>query len=115
MDDRGRVVITKPWDWLSEAEKIDQLRSLSTAHCYSYQRLEMRAPRVLAKGRGLIALRIREIAREAGVPIVENAPLARALYRAVKVNHEIPERLFQAVAQVLAYVYRMDPKRRRPW
>jgi flagellar biosynthesis protein FlhB len=81
----------------------------------SYQRGEMRSPKVLAKGRGLIALRIREIARESGVPIVENPPLARALYRAVKVNQEIPERLFQAVAQVLAYVYRLDPRRNRPW
>jgi flagellar biosynthetic protein FlhB len=80
-----------------------------------YQRSEMRAPKVLAKGRGLLALRIRELAREAGVPIVENPPLARALYRAVKVNQEIPERLFQAVAQVLAYVYRLDPRRNRPW
>ncbi len=80
-----------------------------------YERGAMHAPRVLAKGRGLLALRIREIAREAGVPIVENPPLARSLYRAVKVGQEIPERLFQAVAQVLAYVYRLDPRRRRSW
>jgi flagellar biosynthetic protein FlhB len=80
-----------------------------------YERGEMSAPRVLAKGRGLLALRIREIAREAGVPIVENPPLARGLYRAVKIGQEIPERLFQAVAQVLAFVYRLDPRRRRSW
>jgi flagellar biosynthetic protein FlhB len=80
-----------------------------------YQRPAMRAPQVLAKGRGLIALRIRELAREAGVPIVENPPLARALYRAVKVGCEIPDQLFQAVAQVLAYVHRLDPRRSRSW
>lgn len=46
-DDRGRVVIVKPWEWVSEDEKIDRLRSLSTARCFSYRRLEMRsgAPR----------------------------------------------------------------------
>ena len=42
-DDRGRVVITRPWEWLSEDERLDQLRSLSTARCFPYQRLEMRS------------------------------------------------------------------------
>ena len=80
-----------------------------------YDRAEMRAPTVLAKGRGHLALRIREIAQLRGIPIVEEPPLARSLYRLVRVNQEIPERLFQAVAQVLAYVQRLDPKRRRGW
>jgi len=80
-----------------------------------YQKRNMRAPTVLAKGRGHLALRIREIALECGIPIVEEPPLARTLYRLVKVNQQIPERLFQAVAQVLAYVQRLDPQRRRGW
>ncbi len=67
----------------------------------------MRAPIVVAKGAGRIAERIRELARQANVPIVENPPLAWSLYRSVEVDQEIPERLFAAVAEVLAYVYRV--------
>lgn len=66
----------------------------------------MGAPKVLAKGVDFLALKIREIATESDVPIVENPPLARALYSAVEVDAEIPETLFKAVAQVLAYIYR---------
>jgi flagellar biosynthetic protein FlhB len=80
-----------------------------------YRRGEMHAPKVVAKGAGFLALRIREIAREHGVPIVENKPIARTLYRTVKVGQEIPEKLFQAVAEVLAYVYRLDRKRGMSW
>jgi flagellar biosynthetic protein FlhB len=76
----------------------------------SYSMLPGTAPRVVAKGQGHIALRIREIAKEHGVPIVEKKPLARALYKAVKVGHEIPFELFQSVAEVLAYVYRIKGK-----
>jgi flagellar biosynthetic protein FlhB len=80
-----------------------------------YRREEMAAPTVVAKGAGFVALRIREIARTAGVPIVENRPLARALFRGVKVGRSVPEALFQAVAEVLAYVYRLDRRRSRQW
>ena len=76
-----------------------------------YDEQEKRAPRVVAKGADLIALKIREIAREHGVQIVENPPLARELYRHVEVGHEIPERFYQAVAEVLAFVYRAKAKR----
>ena len=65
------------------------------------------APRVVAKGERLLAQRIREIAMEHGIPIVENPPLARAIYRAVPVNHEITADLYEAVAAVLAFVYRL--------
>lgn len=65
------------------------------------------APRVVAKGERLLARRIREIAMEHGIPIVENPPLARAIYRAVPVNHEITADLYEAVAAVLAFVYRL--------
>jgi flagellar biosynthetic protein FlhB len=70
------------------------------------------APTVVAKGQDLIALRIREIATEAGVPIVPDPPLARSLHRSVEVGEQIPEELFQAVAQILAYVYRVAGRRR---
>ncbi|MCA9771579.1 MAG: flagellar biosynthesis protein FlhB [Myxococcales bacterium] len=72
---------------------------------------EMRAPKVLAKGRGIVALRIREIAEGAGVPRVENPPLARALYKEVDVGMEIPATLYRAVAEILAYVYRRRSRR----
>ncbi len=67
----------------------------------------MAAPRVTAKGADLMAKRIREIATEHGVPIVERAPLARALYANVDEGQEIPEEFYRAVAEVLAYVYRL--------
>lgn len=80
-----------------------------------YARTEMSAPRVLAKGRGHVARRIRDKALDAGVPIVENPPLARALHRTAEVGRDIPEALFQAVAEVLAYVYRLRPSRYGAW
>ncbi|WP_130472369.1 flagellar biosynthesis protein FlhB [Candidatus Magnetaquicoccus inordinatus] len=70
-----------------------------------YKQGEMRAPVVTAKGRGEIAARIRAIAQEKGVPIVENPPLAQMLYKEVELGHPIPQELFKAVAEVLAYVY----------
>lgn len=72
-----------------------------------YDRENMKAPTVVAKGKGFIALRIREIAKEAAVPIIERKPLARALYASTEVGVEIPHELFKAVAEVLAYVYRL--------
>jgi len=66
------------------------------------------APVVLAKGQRLIAQRIKEIAIEAGVPIVENMQLARALFASVEIGQEIPAELYQAVAEILAYVYKLS-------
>ncbi len=66
----------------------------------------MEAPRVLAKGRNLLAEEIKAEARWAGVPIVENPPLARSLYRTVEVGQSIPVELYAAVAAILAYLYR---------
>ncbi len=66
-----------------------------------------RAPIVVAKGVDDVAQRIKAIAREAGVPLHEDVPLARALHARVEIGQEIPEQLFQAVASVLAYVYRI--------
>jgi flagellar biosynthetic protein FlhB len=69
------------------------------------------APRVVAKGEGLLAQRIREIAVSAGVPVLQRPPLAQALYRQVEVGGEIPQGLYEAVAEVLAYVWRITGKR----
>ncbi len=68
--------------------------------------IAMDAPRVLAKGRNLLAEEIKAEARWAGVPIIENPPLARSLYRSVEVGHSIPVDLYAAVAAILAYLYR---------
>ncbi len=73
----------------------------------------MASPKVLAMGADLLAQRIKKIAAEAGVPMVENVPLARGLYKSVEVGDEIPLELYQAVAEVLAYVYSLKKKRRR--
>jgi flagellar biosynthetic protein FlhB len=68
---------------------------------------QMAAPQVVAKGADYMALRIREIAEEHNVPRVENKPLARALFRSAEIGDFIPEELYRAVAEVLAYVYRL--------
>jgi flagellar biosynthetic protein FlhB len=72
-----------------------------------YKRGAMSAPRVVAKGRGLLAQRIKEIARDAGVPIVEQVALAQALYKSAEVGETIPFDLYEAVAEVLAYLVRL--------
>jgi flagellar biosynthetic protein FlhB len=75
-----------------------------------YDGEKMAAPRVIAKGKDLIAQRIKEIAKKNGIPLVENVPLARALHKSVKVGGVVPRSLYQAVAEVLAYVYRLKGK-----
>ncbi len=76
-----------------------------------YKEGQDNAPVVVAKGMNQIALNIKKIARENEVHIVQNPPLARSLYAEVDLEAPIPESLFQAVAEVLAYVYKMDKKR----
>lgn len=66
----------------------------------------MLSPEVVAKGQDLVALRIRELAAEHGIPVVPDPPLARGLHKSVEVGQQIPEDFFQAVAHVLAFVYR---------
>jgi flagellar biosynthetic protein FlhB len=72
-----------------------------------YRRNGMNAPVVVAKGRGVLAQRIKAIAREHGIPTVENVPLARALYAEAEVGDIIPGALFEAVAEILAYLIRL--------
>ena len=76
-----------------------------------YRALEGLAPRVVAKGAGELALKIKEAARAAGVPIVERRALARALYRTVEIGQEVPPAVYRAVAEILAYIYSL---RQRP-
>ena len=72
-----------------------------------YDLSSMAAPRIVAKGRNHLARRIREAAIAGEIPIVENPPLARALYAAAEVGQEIPPHLYKAVAEILAYLYRI--------
>jgi flagellar biosynthetic protein FlhB len=75
-----------------------------------YDREKMDAPRIVAKGADHMAQRIKQIAKENGVPCVENVPLARALWRALKIGEFVSRDFFNAVAEVLAYVYRLKGK-----
>ncbi|MDY6852615.1 MAG: flagellar biosynthesis protein FlhB [Thermodesulfobacteriota bacterium] len=75
-----------------------------------YEPGKAEAPQVAAKGQALLAERIKEIAREHDVPIVEDKPLAQALYKSVEVGEVIPFMFYQAVAEILAYVYRLKGK-----
>ncbi|MBI3359202.1 MAG: EscU/YscU/HrcU family type III secretion system export apparatus switch protein, partial [Nitrospirae bacterium] len=72
----------------------------------SYDASSMGAPRVVAKGAGFIAQRIREIATAHGIPLVENKSLAQILYKTVSLGGDIPSNLYRAVAEILVYVYR---------
>jgi flagellar biosynthetic protein FlhB len=76
-----------------------------------YDRKSMKAPKIVAKGTRLNALRIREIARHHQIPIIENKPLARLMFKYGKVGGEIPAQLYAAVAEVLAWVYRVNAYR----
>ncbi|MEJ2690840.1 MAG: flagellar biosynthesis protein FlhB [Deltaproteobacteria bacterium] len=75
-----------------------------------YDSLTMAAPLLVAKGAGIVAHRIKEVAKENGIALIEDKPLAQALFKMVKLNEAIPENLFQAVAEVLAYVYSLRRK-----
>jgi flagellar biosynthesis protein FlhB len=72
-----------------------------------YQVDSMAAPLVIAKGKNYLALRIRQLAIEHQIPIIENPPLAQALYKSVDVGQEIPPHLYRAVAEILAYIYKL--------
>ncbi|MCP5279010.1 MAG: flagellar type III secretion system protein FlhB [Thiobacillus sp.] len=95
---------------MQEVPKADVVvtNPLHFAVAMKYDEKHMAAPQVIAKGSQLVAERIKEIAREHRVPIVEAPPLARALHRHVEVGDTIPGTLFTAVAQVLAYVYQLN-------
>jgi flagellar biosynthetic protein FlhB len=97
---------------MQEVPKADVIITNPThyAICLKYDDGNMDAPIVVAKGVDLIAQRIKEIAKEHEVAMVENKPLARALYARVEIGNIIPEDLFKAVAEILAFVYRIKKK-----
>jgi flagellar biosynthetic protein FlhB len=72
-----------------------------------YEMDSMAAPRVVAKGKNYLALRIRQKAIDHQVPLIENPPLAQALYKSVEVGQEIPPHLYRAVAEILAYIFKL--------
>ncbi len=94
---------------MQEVPKADVVITNPThlAIALQYDKLTMIAPKVIAKGAGIIAERIKEIARENNIPIVENKPLAQTLFKIVELGDFIPENLYKAVAEVLAYVYKL--------
>ena len=94
---------------MQEIPKADVIVTNPThiAVALKYDVEKMAAPRVIAKGADLLAQRIKEVAKKNGVPMVENVPLARALHKSVKIGGTVPRALYQAVAEVLAYVYKL--------
>lgn len=94
---KADVVVTNPTEY---------------AVALKYDEATMTAPRVMAKGKDLLAARIRQVAQQHRIPIVQRPPLARALYAAVEVGQEVPPAYYRAVAEVLAYVYRITGKLR---
>lgn len=97
---------------MQEVPKADVVITNPTHYAVAllYNAEEMDAPQVVAKGKDYIALKIKEIAAEHGIVTMENRPLARALYEQVEIGEFVPAELFQAVAEVLAYVYRIKRK-----
>lgn len=95
---------------MQEVPKADVIVTNPThfAVALKYEARRMRAPSVVAKGRGEIALRIRAIAEAHRIPLLEAPPLARALYAHAEIGDEVPAALYGAVAEVMAYVYRLD-------
>ena len=82
------------------------------ANALKYEALRMSAPVCVAKGQDLVAQRIKSIAEENDIPVVENKPLAREIYKRVEVGDEVPDDLFTAVAEVLAFVYKLKKKKK---
>jgi len=94
---------------MSEVPKADVVVTNPTHYAVAlkYEEDKNGAPRVLAKGTGLVAAKIRELAAEHRIPTLEAPPLARALYQHVELGHEIPAELYTAVAEVLAWVFQL--------
>ncbi|MDY6863675.1 MAG: flagellar biosynthesis protein FlhB [Thermodesulfobacteriota bacterium] len=82
----------------------------SLACALKYEQGKMPAPMLVAKGAGVIAKRIKIIAKDYDIPVIENKILAQTIYRLVKIGEVIPEKLYKAVAEILAYVYRLKGK-----
>jgi flagellar biosynthetic protein FlhB len=98
---------------MAEVPKADVVVTNPTHYAVAlkYDQTEMASPRVVAKGIDRVAQKIREVAAEADVPVVENPPLARGLYAAVEIDQEIPPEFYKAVAEVIGYIYKLKRKR----
>jgi flagellar biosynthetic protein FlhB len=96
---RATVVVTNPTEYAVALE---------------YRPEEIPAPMVVAKGRNLLAQRIKREANWHGIPIIENPPLAQALYRTVEIGQAIPAKLYAAVAEILAFIYRLQGRTQTP-
>lgn len=106
-----------------DARRRNMMKSVSTAAAVivnpthyavalHYEQGTSRAPRVVAKGKNYLAARIRKRAIECQIPIIENPPLAQTLYKSVEVGQEIPAHLYRAVAEILAYIFRLAGRKR---
>lgn len=98
---------------MTEVPKADVVITNPThfAIAIKYDASKSEAPMVLAKGKDLIAQKIKEIAKDSKVPIIENKPLAQALYKTVDIGEMVPSELYKAVAEVLAFVYNLKNKK----
>ena len=94
---------------MADVPKADVIVTNPTHYAVALQYVEdkMSAPKVVAKGAGLVALRIRELGEENRIPLLEAPPLARALYRHADIGQQIPGTLYAAVAEVLAWVWQL--------
>lgn len=110
---RSRRMKTSQRKMLADVAAADVIVTNPThiAVALRYDRKSMKAPKIVAKGIRLNATKIREIAQQHGVPIMENKPLARAMFKYGRIGGEIPAQLFTAVAEVLAWVYRVNAYR----
>jgi flagellar biosynthetic protein FlhB len=102
---------------MADASRADVIVTNPTHYAVAlrYDKTKSPAPYVCAKGKQFMALRLREMAREKNIPLIENRPLARALYAQVKVGQTIPSQFYRAVAEILAFVFllKRDPARAR--
>jgi flagellar biosynthetic protein FlhB len=99
---------------MAEVPKADVVITNPTHYAVAlkYDQSSMGAPRVIAKGSDKVALRIRELAKESDVPVIENPPLARGLHAAVEIDQEIPPEFYKAVAEVISYIMKLKRGRR---
>jgi flagellar biosynthetic protein FlhB len=107
-EQRGKMMDMMSLRMMQQVPEADVVITNPThlAIALAYDALKAPAPIVLAKGAGPVAEKIKEVARENNVPIRENKPLAQALYKAVEIGQMIPEEMYQAVAQILAQLYK---------
>ncbi|MBF0118083.1 MAG: flagellar biosynthesis protein FlhB [Desulfobacterales bacterium] len=98
---------------MQEVPKADVVVTNPThlAIAIKYDPVKMKAPKVLAKGAGLIAEKIKEIAKKHNIPVIENKELAQKLYKVVDIDQEVPGEFYVAIAQLLAYVYKLKGKK----